>query len=294
MTASATASAVWPCGQGQEGEVAGRPLDDGGDGGVGRLRAHDEVALVVAGDQAALGLGGPLADRDGADDLAAPVGPAAAAADRAARPQAGLQLLAELPAGVEVDRLVDRLVADPHRRVVGELHLQPPAGLLGRVPSVQHGLHFPPQGRVPAEFRRLGAALPLPRQPVGPLGLVGAGAGVGVAFELAADRRRGPAEAGRDLPLRQARLRQPGDLVAFLAVEVAVVVGRLGGSVHPAHPLIQLPGVLRRHAGRLAPPGAGSSPTSARPASPAPAPAPASSRPQPTTTPLKSGRCDNP
>src|SRR3984885_152308 len=104
--------------------------------------------------------------------------PSAGAADRAARPQAGLQLLAELPAGVEVDRLVDRLVADPHRRVVGELHLQPPAGLLGRVPAVQHALHRGPQDGVPRQFRGLGAALPLPRQPVGPLGLVPAGAGV--------------------------------------------------------------------------------------------------------------------
>src|ERR1700722_14954314 len=62
-----------PVGQGQEGEVAGHPLDDGGDGGVGRGGAHDQVALVVAGPQAAPGLGGPLPDRAGAEDLPAPV-----------------------------------------------------------------------------------------------------------------------------------------------------------------------------------------------------------------------------
>jgi hypothetical protein len=31
-------------------------------------------------------------------------------------------------------------VADPHRRVAGVGHLEPPAGLLGGVPAVQHAL----------------------------------------------------------------------------------------------------------------------------------------------------------
>jgi hypothetical protein len=54
---------VVAAGQRQQGQVAGAALDDGADGGVRGRRAHDQVAFVVPGDQAALGLGGPLADR---------------------------------------------------------------------------------------------------------------------------------------------------------------------------------------------------------------------------------------
>jgi hypothetical protein len=102
-----TASAVMAVREVEQGGVAGGPLDDGAYGGVRGLRAHDEVALMVAGDQAALHSGGPLPDRDRADDLAPPfLAAAAAGPDLTAGAQAGLQFATR----AEVDRLVDRLV----------------------------------------------------------------------------------------------------------------------------------------------------------------------------------------
>src|SRR5260370_22416780 len=103
---------VVAAGQRQQGEVAGGALDDGADGRVRRLGAHDQVAFVVAGDQAALDLGGPLPDRYRVDDPAAHLAPAAAAAHGPPGPQAGLQLPLQPAARVAVDSLVDRLAAD--------------------------------------------------------------------------------------------------------------------------------------------------------------------------------------
>jgi integrase len=182
-------------GQAEQGEVAGHPLDDGADGGVGRRGAHDEVAFVVAGDQAALGVGRALPDRDRADDLPAGLAAAAALADVPAGPQARLELAAQLPAGVEADRLVDRLVADVHGRVAGVHDLQSPAGLLGGVPAVQQVLHRGPQHRVPRQPGALGPPLPLPREPFRPLGLVLPGPRVSVTGQLPRHRRRRPAQA---------------------------------------------------------------------------------------------------
>ena len=125
----------------------------------------------------------PLPDPDRADYPAAHLAAAAAAPGAPARAQGRLQLALELPPRVDVDALVDRLVADPHRRVVRMLRLQPPADLLRQVPPVQQPLHLRAQDRVAGQLRRLGAALPLPRQPVRPLRAGKPGSG---------DRRCGP------------------------------------------------------------------------------------------------------
>ena len=121
-----------------------------------------------------------------------------------------LQLPAQPAARVHVDRLVDRLVADPHRRVV---RVQSPSA--SRWPArvstaVQHGSAPRPAAPGPGQPGRLGPPLPLPGQPVRPLGLVAAGPRVGVAGQLPADRRRAAAQPRRDLPHRQARPRAAG------------------------------------------------------------------------------------
>ncbi len=62
---------------------------------------------MVAGHQAALDLGGPLADRHRVHDLPAGLAAAAAAADGPPGPQAGLQFPAQPAARVDVQGLVD-------------------------------------------------------------------------------------------------------------------------------------------------------------------------------------------
>ncbi len=83
------------------------------------------------GTSSALGFGGTLPDRDRADDAAAGLPAAAAVPDGPAGAQAGAQLTPQGTAGVDIQRLVDRLGTDPHGRVVWIEHFQPPGGLLG-------------------------------------------------------------------------------------------------------------------------------------------------------------------
>src|SRR4051794_8584854 len=52
-------------------------------------------------------------------------------AQRPARSQAGDELALERSAALDVQRLVDRLVRDPHRVIIGEVHRQPVCDLLG-------------------------------------------------------------------------------------------------------------------------------------------------------------------
>jgi hypothetical protein len=62
------------------------------------------------------------------------------------------QLGPQVPAGLQVDRLVDRLVRHPHLRPVGELDTKPGGDLLRGPPSPQPPQHYPAQ---PAAHRQL-------------------------------------------------------------------------------------------------------------------------------------------
>src|SRR3954469_13309251 len=73
-------------------------------------------------------------------------------AQRASGPQAGDQLALEGAAALHVERLIDRLVRDPHPRIIRELELEPFRDLLRTPPT-----HPPPILTV-----RLVAALPRP------------------------------------------------------------------------------------------------------------------------------------
>ena len=148
--------------------------------------------------------------------------------------QARRQLPPQRAAALDVERLVDGLVAYPHRLIAGEVEPQPPgdplwapctrpAPMLPRpVPAARprhrrsghrgparsgHGarqpvLHIRPQRRPRHELRRLRA----PRRPLGmPLRRRGpvpqpAAAGRGIAPQLARDRRRRPPQPPGDLP----------------------------------------------------------------------------------------------
>ena len=237
-----------PVGQVQQGEVAGHPLHDGADRGVGRLRAHHQVAFVVAGHQA-LHFGGPGADRDRADDLAARLAAAAPLPGPAPGPQGRGQVPFQPAARVNVDRLVDRLVADPHRRVVRVQHPQPPAGLLRRVPARQHLLDLGAQHRAPGQLNGLGRRCRSQASRCARSGWYAPVRGSALRSSsrpiVDADRPSGPRPAAG-----QAQPQQPGQLIPLLAVQVTRTVGNSRRTVHPAHLVMQPVGERQRHAGR--------------------------------------------
>src|SRR4051794_5300583 len=56
-------------------------------------------------------------------------------AQRASGPQAGDELALERAAALHVERLIDRLVRDPHPRIIGELELESLGDLLRAPPG---------------------------------------------------------------------------------------------------------------------------------------------------------------
>ena len=129
---------------------AGRALDQRADRRT--LQADEQVAFPVPGNRTVLDLGGALADhhlgrhmRPGLLPGSGPRHP-----QRPPGAQACDQLPLERAAALDVEGLVDRLVADPHGLIIGELDPQAVGDLLG-APA----LHPPPIPTV-----RLVAALP--------------------------------------------------------------------------------------------------------------------------------------
>jgi hypothetical protein len=116
--------------------------------------ADDQVALPVPGDRTVAGFGGPFADHHLAGDVPAGALPAARPRhpQRPAGPQAGDQLALERAAALNVKGLLDRLVGDPHGRILGEVDRQPVSDL-----------RRAPRGSPPAIFGELVSALPLRR-----------------------------------------------------------------------------------------------------------------------------------
>ena len=118
---------MYGCGQGRAdlvGPPAGRqgdqhhrsagPLDQG-QHRRGAL-AQQQVAFPMARNPALVGLGRPLADRDGVDQLAAALGEALAArvAHGPTGAQATPQLTRQRPTAPHIQAEVDGLVGDPH------------------------------------------------------------------------------------------------------------------------------------------------------------------------------------
>ncbi len=77
----------------------------------------------MPGHGAVLGLGRPLADHDlGADEiLATPLGARSGHAQGPPGAQARDQLAAKSAAALNIERLVDGLMGDPHRLIIGEI-----------------------------------------------------------------------------------------------------------------------------------------------------------------------------
>ena len=90
-----------------------------------RSSADDQIAFPVAGHGTVLDLGGPLADHHLGRDVRPGLLPGARPRHPQRPPgaQAGDQLALERAAALDVERLVDRLVADPHGLIIGEVDL---------------------------------------------------------------------------------------------------------------------------------------------------------------------------
>ena len=120
----------------QEQDVAGGTLDQGAHGGLAPC-SDDQVTLPVAGHRPVLDLGGPLADHDPRGDLASALHLALGPPGRPTTAQAAGQLPTELAPALDKECLVDRLVAHPHHRIVGEVVAQAPGDLIGRPPLAE-------------------------------------------------------------------------------------------------------------------------------------------------------------
>jgi len=108
-------------------------------------RPTDEVALPMAGNCPVVDLGRALGDRHHVGENASRPHMRRAAA-HPARAQATGQLAAQLTTALDEERLVDRLVAHPHHRIVWELEAQAAGDLLGRPEPLQPGRHLLAEG----------------------------------------------------------------------------------------------------------------------------------------------------
>ncbi len=208
----------------QQHREPGSSLDEGADRGA--AQAEDQIALPVAGHRAVLDLGGPLADQDrlAHETLAASSAAGSGNTQRPPGPQTGCELAPQRSAPLHIQRLVDRLVGDPHRRIIVEIDRQAGSDLLRtprpRPPAIRAAavtpadpphrrtrdsapvrpldragepvLHVSPEILVGGELRglrTLGAQIGVPLRGRGPV-IKAAGACRGVAPQLPGDRRR--------------------------------------------------------------------------------------------------------
>ena len=117
-------------GQVEQHRESGGTFDQCAD--CGAAKSDDEVALPVSRNRSVLDLGGPLPDQDLGSDkrLAATTAAGPRHAQRLPGAQAGRQFAAQCPPPLDVQRLVDSLVRDPHRDVIGILYPEAVGDLL--------------------------------------------------------------------------------------------------------------------------------------------------------------------
>ncbi len=123
-----------------------------------------------------------------------------------------MQLPAQLAPALHEECLVDRLVAHPHHRIVGELHPQAPGDLLRRPPSLEPRRDLSSE-RPMRELRRLRAPRLVPGASVGeptPVALTTA-----VGGDLSGHRRHGSTDRRRDRREALAALEPGPNLLAL-------------------------------------------------------------------------------
>src|SRR5829696_546644 len=216
------------------------------------------VALPVTWHGAVVGLGRSLADHHLGRDMcpSLPFRPGSGNPQRPARAGAGNQLTLEGATAFDIDSLVDRLVADPHGLIIGEVHLQSVGDLLWTprrhppaVPTMRLVPALPRLRRRPRNWRPVrtadlaGQALlhvlaqPLVRNQLRRLGALGhqfrlplrdrsavvelAAASGCVATQLARDRRRRAAQSTSGLSDARALDPENRDLLPLPERQVA-------------------------------------------------------------------------
>jgi hypothetical protein len=141
-----------------EQEEPGLTLDQCGD--VTVLSSREEIALPVPGDRSVLYLGRPLSDGYRVNDLTARLSPGGGGFASAHQPpgaQTGDQLLSQDSSSLDEQALVDRLVGQPHRRVIAVFILEPAGYLLRRPIIIQFLRHHHLKGWIDSEPTRLRA-----------------------------------------------------------------------------------------------------------------------------------------
>lgn len=133
---------------------------------------------------------------------------------RAAAAQHPAQLDPQRTAGLAVQGLVDRLVRDPHRRVVGVVHGQPPGDLARRPGPGQPRPHLGRQGRVRLDPAVPGAGTPGHSTPLRSHCTVRLTATV--AADLTVHDGLVPTQPRRDHPTRQPLPYPQSDLLTLL------------------------------------------------------------------------------
>ena len=192
-----------PAGQVQQDGEPARPFDQRADRrAVGR--ASDQVAFPVPGHVTVVGLGRPLIDHRHAGQRPGPPRVRAAVwlAAAPAGPQHPGQVAAQPAQLRAVDRLVDRLVHDVPPGIAGELAAQRVADLLRAPPRLQPVCHELAQHRIAQQLAAAGPGPAAGSQPLRGERPVLPAIRVPVAAQLPADRRRAPAQPGRDPPHR--------------------------------------------------------------------------------------------
>jgi hypothetical protein len=129
-------------------------LDQGADRRA--LQPDDQITFRVAGNGAIFSLRRPVGDRDVSGDEAVPrlPRPHPRHPQRPPGPQARGQLTLQAATRLHVKGLVDRLVRDPHRLIVGEVDRQPVRDLL-RTPRRRPPAILPPPDVSPDPGARL-------------------------------------------------------------------------------------------------------------------------------------------
>ena len=134
---------------------SGRALDDGADGGA--AGADYQVAFPVPGHGSIVGLRWSFTDHDLVGDVTLRTLLCAGSrnAQRSSRSKTRDEFTFQRAAALDVERLVDRLVGDPHRLVVGKVDRQPVRDLLRAPRARPHPiLSAGPVAALPGRSRR--------------------------------------------------------------------------------------------------------------------------------------------
>jgi len=131
-----------------------RAVHDGADRGA--IQTDDQIAFPVTWDRSIVGFVGAFADHHlrGHVSPRFALCPGSRNPQRSPGPQTQDQLALQRPSALDVERLVNRFVADPHRVIIGELDPKPPRDLLRTPPS--HPTAITPMRLVPTDPCRTG------------------------------------------------------------------------------------------------------------------------------------------